>query len=298
MDLRLFEIFCTVYEEKSFSRAAERLYLAQPTISQHIKTLEDYFGVKLFNRLGRQATPTRAGELLFQSGRPILELKKATIVSMRKMIHRLEGDLVIGASTIPGEYILPGIVSRVVGRFPAVRIIERISDTAGVITAVKDGAVELGFTGAQSAEEALEFKKFASDELILIAPNNADWKRRRQITPAGLFEHPFIMREPGSGTRLAVEKHLYGLNKKLSDLRIIAEVGSTTALKEAVKANVGVALISSLAVRDEIKYGLLLSIPIRGVKRWTRDFFVVRDTRRAASPICEEFFDFVLKTLH
>src|SRR5712692_7333307 len=168
MDLRLFEIFCVVYEEKSFSRAAEKLYLTQPTISQHIKKLEDHFGVPLFNRFGRKATPTRAGEMLFQSGRAILDIKKSTIVSMKKLINRLEGELIIGASTIPGEYILPQLMSRIVQRFPAIRMIQHISDTAGVINAVSNGTVEIGFTGAQDGGEALEFKKFASDELILI----------------------------------------------------------------------------------------------------------------------------------
>ncbi|MBI1747002.1 MAG: LysR family transcriptional regulator [Acidobacteria bacterium] len=295
MDLRLFEIFCVVYEQRSFSRAAEKLYLAQPTISQHIKTLEDYFGAKLFDRMGRQATPTRAGELLFRSGRGILDIKKSTIVAMRTLSDRLEGELVIGASSIPGEYLLPSVISQVNRRFPALKVIERILDTAAVIEAVREGGVELGFSGGRNDESGLEFQRFAGDELILIAPNTDAWASVGRLQSGDIFKYPFIIRELGSGTRQAIEKKLSGIKKKLSDLNIVAEVGSTTALKESVKTGIGIALISSLAVKNELNCGLIRTIPIMGIKRWTRDFFIVRDKRRSASPLCQAFLNVVLE---
>ena len=133
MDLRLLEIFCAVYEEGGFSKAGSRLHLTQPTISGHIKSLEEYFGTPLFDRLGRIIQPTAAGELLYEQSRFIQERKKSITERMSKFLNGLEGKLHIGASTIPGEYLLPPIIGRFHKAYPKVEISMAVSDTQSVL---------------------------------------------------------------------------------------------------------------------------------------------------------------------
>lgn len=287
MDLRLFEIFCCVYEEKSFSKAAERLFLTQPTISEHIKSLESYFDTKLFDRLGRQIAPTRAGELLYEYGKRIKEAKKATMEGMRNFLNRLEGKLVVGGSTIPGEYILPGVFAAFHKQFPGVELTLKIADTKEIITDVRQGNVELGFVGAKINDRNLEFEKFATDELVLAAPFDKQWAKVKTISIQELTTKPFIVRELGSGTQMTIEQRLEEAGYPTTHFRIAAVIGSTSGVKEAIKAGLGVSIISSLAIGTEIKAGVLKAIPIRGVANFTRDFYIVSEKRKYHSPLCK-----------
>src|SRR5881296_934982 len=128
MDLRLFEIFCAVYEERSFSRAAARLRLSQPTVSEHIQTLEKAFGTLLFERMARNVRPTRAGDHLYEQARRLGELRRGIEEGMARFLNRLEGRLVIGASSIPGEYLLPPLIGDYRESHPGVRLSLAVRD--------------------------------------------------------------------------------------------------------------------------------------------------------------------------
>jgi DNA-binding transcriptional LysR family regulator len=293
MDLRLLEIFCCVYEERSFSKAAQRLYLTQPTVSGHIKSLETYFGTPLFDRLSREIKPTRAGELLYEHGRRIVEMKKAMTERMGRFLNRLEGRLHLGASTIPGEYLLPPIVGQFRQAFPEVQVSLRISDTKAIIQDVEEGRVELGFVGARVSDRHLEFKKFAADRLILVVPHTPKWEKTKSISLQELLSEPLVIREPGSGTRIMFERKLEALGYTLEDFNVVAQLGSTTAIKEAIKAGVGVSILSHLAVKTELAASLVSEVRIREVKTLERDFFTVVNTRRIRSPLCEAFLEHI-----
>lgn len=294
MDLRLLEIFCAVYEEGGISKAAERLHLTQPTVSGHIKTLEEYFGTPLFDRLGRGIQPTRAGDLLYEYGRRIVEIKKNIAEGMGKFLNRLAGRIVIGASTIPGEYLLPPLVGRFHRAHPQVEISLMISDTAQVIHQVTRGHVDVGCVGAQWDSSDLEFTRFASDRLILIAPSAKRWEKVRYVSLEELVRLPLVLREPGSGTRAVFQRALREHGYHLEDFHIVAQLGSTTAIKQAVMAGLGLSVISHRAVRHELRCRLLRSIPIRDLPSLRRDFFFVRDPRRTLSPLGEMFLEFAL----
>jgi DNA-binding transcriptional LysR family regulator len=293
MDLRLLEIFCAVYEERGFSKAAARLHLTQPTVSGHIKVLEEYFGTPLFDRLGREIQPTRAGELLYEHGQHILTIKKTIREGMSKFLNRLEGKLHLGASTIPGEYLLPPIIGSFHKAYPNVAVAVTISDTQRVIRDVEQGRVELGFVGARTEDGNLSFKKFASDQLVLIAPTSKPWAEVKSISLGDLTKLPMLIRESGSGTRTVLERKLAELGCSLSDFNIVAQLGSTTAIKQAVHADVGVSFISKVAVRHETHCRLVKEVRVRELKTIERDFFVVRNKKRTSSPVCEAFLESV-----
>lgn len=289
VDLRLLEIFCHVCEKRSFSRAAEHLRLSQPTVSSHIRTLEQQVGTALLDRLGRDISPTRAGELLFQHGRRIMEAKRALTEDLDRFLNRLEGQLLIGASTIPGEYLLPPLIGELHSVHPRIETRLQIGDTLEILEKLSQGRVEVGFVGAQRGDiPDLQYQDFASDRLVLVAPTRR-WNGRTEIDLEEFFSEPVVLREPGSGTRTMFERRLEQLGRSPSELNIVAEMGSTSAVKQAVLAGLGLAVLSHLAVQAEVQAGLLKIVSLREVGPVERRFFTVIHARRARSPLSEAF---------
>ncbi len=290
LDLDLVEVFCCVYEESSFSRAASRLFLSQPTISTHIKNLEGYIESKLFDRLPRPLVPTPAGRLLYQHGRVILQEKRAAIQGLKKFLNRMEGSLPIYASTIPGEYLLPRFISAFHTKFPAVKIELRISDSKTVHDETLAGKVEIGFAGAKVDAVGLDYHPLGSDELVLIVPNTEAWKGTHCVNLEELAKLPFLAREVGSGTRMIFEQKT---GRLMNEFNVVGYFNSTNAIKEAVKAGLGAAIISNVAVTSEIACGLLRTVRISGVTSLRRQFYSVVNRNRTRSPVAEEFLRFL-----
>jgi DNA-binding transcriptional LysR family regulator len=294
MDLRLLEIFCHVYEERSFSKAAERLHLSQPTVSSHVKTLELQVGTTLLDRLGREVTPTRAGTLLYEHGRRIIEAKRLLAQQMDRYLNRLEGELLIGASTIPGEYLLVPLIGEFRAAFPGVEVKLLIRDSAEVLEGVEAGRLEVGFAGAKRALESdLHFQDFAVDQLVLVAPARSKWDAAAEIGFEQLCREPLVVREPGSGTRMIFERRLAELGLDPGALQVAAEMGSTAAVKRAVQSGLGMAVISHLAVEDEVRAERMKVIDIREVGRLERHFYVVTHRRRARSALCDAWLSWL-----
>lgn len=292
LDIHQCEIFLQVAELKSFSKAARRMYLTQPTVSQHIHALENYLGARLFDRLGKEVALTRAGEVLYGYAQQITALRGKAQQAMDLFLGRMSGHLVLGASTIPGEYILPQGLGKFKTIYPDIRITLRIGDTEEIIDELLARNIELGIVGAKRANPRVQFTSFAEDELILAVPRGHCWWKRRSIALHELHGQPFIMREEGSGTRTSMEKLLHERGISTDRLQIIAEVGSTTAVKQAIKAGIGVSLISARAVEEEIKLGIFKKIAIQNM-RFPRTFFIIQDRRQTASPLCEALLTFL-----
>ena len=289
MDLKLLEIFCCVCEEGSFSRAAERLGLSQPTISEHIKTLETYFGTSLFDRLGRRIHPTGAGQVLYSRGRAIIDLKQSVIEAMHHYLDRLEGELRIGASNIPGEYLLPRVIGRFHESHPRIRVQLVIGDSEQIVDGVADGRYEIGFVGARPDQPGLALEPFASDRLVLAVPADATWNRYKTVSLAQLAQLPLLVREMGSGTRVELERWLHKRGAALAGFNVVAELGSTAAIKEAIKANVGASVISDLAIASDVAAGSMRVVRVEELGTMERTFYRIIDPRRAASPAREIF---------
>lgn len=288
MDLRRLEIFAKVAELGSFSRAADALFLTQPTISEHVRSLEDELGVQLLDRLGRGTTPTRAGLLLLGYAQRMLTLAREAQQAVDQLQGRMSGELAVGGSTIPGEYVLPALIGAFKTKYPDISIALLIGDSRQVSGWVEDGRVEVGVVGARPAGRALESRELMTDELVVVVPAAHAWAERRTVTLAELRGEPLIMRERGSGSREAMERALAEVGLDLSTFRIVGEMGSTQAIKQAVRASVGISLISRRAVEDECRASLLACVKIKDLKI-ARAFYLVTHRDRTRSPLAQAF---------
>jgi len=292
MDLRQLEIFVKVAELKSFSKAAQALRLTQPTISEHIRTLEQELGVRLLDRLGRGAEATRAGQLLLSHATRMLQLQRETLQAMDSFQGRLAGDLHVAASTIPGEYVLPSLIGRFKEKFPDIVISLLIGDSRAVVDWVIDGRAEVAVVGATLAHRGIEYHELMPDELVVVVPVAHPWHGKKEIGLADLRAEALLLREQGSGTRAAFESALAEAGQDLSAFRIVGEMGSTQAIKQAVKAGVGVSVISRRAVEEECRSGLVWCLKIRDLKI-TRAFHIATHRDRSRSPLAEAFRSFL-----
>jgi DNA-binding transcriptional LysR family regulator len=292
LELSLIEVFCTVYEEGSFSRAAIKLQVSQPTISGHIKNLEDALDTRLFDRLPRQAVPTQAGKILYRRGRAILNEKDEAIRELNKFLNRVEGSLTICASTVPGEYLLPQICASFHAKFPGIDVELQISDSKDVCDKILSGEAEIGFVGTSFEVMGLEFRNFASDTLALVVPNNKEWMGINSITPDELAKKPFLSRESGSGTRATFEK---AIARSLDDFNVVGRFGSVTAVKEALKAGLGVSVLSLLTIKSELARGEFKAVKIEGAVTLHREFFLVLNRSFTTSPIADAFIECALE---
>jgi DNA-binding transcriptional LysR family regulator len=292
VDLRQLEIFVKVAELGSFSRAADALFLTQPTVSEHIRTLEDEVGVRLLDRLGRGASVTKGGALLLSHAQRMLALAREARQAMESFQGRMSGELLVGASTIPGEYILPALIGRFKEKFPDIAITLLIGSSQSVTDWVVEGRAEVGVVGARSTHKSIECRELLPDDIVLIVGAAHPWHGRKQVTLEELRGEPLLLRERGSGTRAALEAALEAAGTDLAAFRVVGEMGSTQAVKQAVKASVGVALLSRRAVEEECRAGSLWCLRVKDLKV-TRAFYLATHRERSRSPLAEAFRAFV-----
>jgi len=288
LDIRRLEVFCKVVELKSFTRAAEAVLLSQPTVSEHIRLLEESVGEKLLDRLGREILPTGAGEILYRYARRIIHLRDEAQQSIDQYRGRLSGHLTLGASTIPGTYLLPKLLESFHEHHRHVRLTLQIGGSGQVADDVLHGQIELGIIGSPNPDGKLETQKIPGDELLLALPANHRWHHRATVSPAELLQEPFIQREPGSGTRQVTEEILSAEGIAPGRLNVVAEMGSSEAVRQGVKSGIGVAILSSLAIEEDLNNGSLASITLEGF-HFERSFYLVQRRNRHLSPLAQAF---------
>ena len=287
LDLRQLEVFCRVVERASFTRAAADVHLSQAAVSERVAGLETQVGVPLLDRLGRRVEPTPIGRRLYERALELLRLRDDVRIELSELAGGRGGTLCIGASTIPGEWLLPGLVARFYAQRPDAFVRVVVSDTDDVVERVQRGDVELGLIGSEAASTSLVCEPIAPDELVLVASPTHPRAGGRPLDVADLASEAFVLREAGSGTRRALERHLGGV-AGLARLRVVAELGSTTAVKGAVMAGLGVSIVSTLAVRHELESGALVALELDPPLP-RRLLYAVRDRRRVESPLAREF---------
>ncbi|MFO8088403.1 MAG: selenium metabolism-associated LysR family transcriptional regulator [Desulfatiglandaceae bacterium] len=295
-DFRHLEVFSKVVELKSFSKAAASVGLAQASVSEKIANLEERIGTKLLDRLGRQVTTTKAGDLLYAHANRLLEMKNLACLELQDFLGLTGGEVWAGASTIPGEYILPGLLGRFRSSYPGINLKLSIAGSDEIIRRVLEGRIEFGVIGSTPSDANLAATKLWKDELVVVTPIGHRLAESPEITPAAFSKEPFIFREPGSGTLKTIREHFQraGL-PKMETLRAAARLGSSTAVKEAIKAGAGISILSAHAVKTELDAGLLAVSRIAGLSM-TRHFMLVRDRRRTVSPLCGSVIHFLEET--
>lgn len=288
MHFKQVEAFVNVIRCKSFSKAAEAIYLSQPTISAHISSLENELGVCLIVRSTKEVYPSAAGRIFYQYALEMLRLRDRAILEVQSYATEVRGELDIAASTVPSQYILPDILPDLVEKYPKVFFSVRQYDSAEVVGRIVDMDAEVGLTGTAPDKGACAFEPFLADQLVLIAPNTPAYRSLGEMTPSAVRALPFIVRENGSGTRRESEEYLLGAGVDPKSLHTVAQLQSTESIKQAVKSGLGVSVISRLAAEDFLSSGDVLQLKLESAHP-QRSFYLVYHKKRPLSPAAEVF---------
>lgn len=286
--------FCTVVELKSFSLAAERLGLTQPTVSLQIKALESEFGSELLHRESHHILPTAEGKIVYENSLKILALYEKTRQAVYQNRGDFSGALTIGASSGPADYPIPLLLGKFKNEHPECAISLQVGDSSEIIDKVFNQSLELGFVGTKRRDGNLYFEPYLEDKLVLVAARNHPVAQKKRISFQELFEVPLIMQQPGSGATINLQAALAAGGLNLSDLNILMELGLQDSVKSAVAAGYGAAIISSLGIKKEIESGMLQEIEVEGLDLY-RQIFICYNRMLPLANITKEFLAFAIR---
>ncbi|MCD5325250.1 LysR substrate-binding domain-containing protein [Pontibacillus sp. HN14] len=267
MNFSHLKVFYTAALKKNFSETAKSLHMSQPSVSLHVRQLEDSLETELFKRTTKQVYLTPAGELLFKSAESILNQVNDIKRDIQHLSGSVHGNLVIGASLTIGEHILPYMFGAFQQAYPQINITLKIYNSEQIIDKLNGGELHIGFIESMIAYPEFLQKAFQSDELIVISKPN--YYSGSSLSTNELFSLPFISREVGSGTRQVIEESLRQNQLNPSKLQVVMELESTESIKSAVESGMGISIISKAAVEKELRLGTLeqLYLPELNLKR-------------------------------
>lgn len=293
MNIKQLESFVAIVDNKSFTKAAKKLFVTQPAVSFQIKALEEQVGVQLLDRVEQEVVPTEGGLILYQEAKKILACYKQIIAGVDKLKNLQEGTLKLGASTIPGEYILPHYLGEFSKSYPQIELGLKIGSSQQVVDWLKERTIDIGVIGAEVTVPGIELIPFLPDELVLIAASNSSQATQSVINVNELMEYKWISREKGSGTRIALEQLLAKHGISLDDLRVTMELGTSRAVLTAVQADLGVSFVSKWAVQEQLALGRLQQIQVEGLDLKRRLYLIVSD-QHYVSVLSSKFIDFAI----
>lgn len=289
--LQSLAVFMAVAEEGSFSAAAKKLSLTQPTVSFHIDSLEKKLGCMLFTRTVKGATRTIYGETLYGNTREMQDIMARTENLLREMSAGSAGHITVGVGTIPGDYILPPLLAEFINSRAGISVELVVADSHAILDGWKGGKYSLAIVGTPPAAE-MEAKPLWQDELLLVASPALASALPNPVMPTELQRYPWVFRHEGSGSRETVFTALRKLGIEPGSLRTVLEVGGNEALKQAVAGNAGMGFVSSWAVRNELASGSLVRLNLDGIDI-RRQFYAFRRTVNVA-PVVELLWEFLL----
>jgi molybdate transport repressor ModE-like protein len=260
MDLQQMRLLRALAETGSFSRAAEKCNISQPAMSIHIQNLEEELGMILVDRLPRGAQLTEAGTIVLEYSQKVLSLVEEMKLTVRELSGLKRGHLKIGASTTPGIYTLPDALGRFKQKHPDVEVDLLIGNTQQVEEAVSNREIILGIIGQKPRDPDLQWEHYLKDDLVAIVSPQHKLAKRKSVSIVDLAKEPFIQREEGSNTRKTCEEAFQVPGVKM---KVAMELGSTEAIKRAVAANLGVAIVSPYTLVWELKHRKLVALKLR-----------------------------------
>lgn len=286
-------IFLAVVRHLNYTHAAEELYLSQPSVSAQVHELERLAGLSLFEQVGKHLVLTQAGELLEEHAGSVLVAVEETAEALARLQRIERGQLSLVASTTVGNYLLPKVLGTFHARYPNIELDLRLKNSDAVCEDVRQRRYELGVIESviDEPDPDLLLTPYRNDELLLIVSPWHPWAGMEAVPLRALAQAPLLWREPGSGTRGIVEKALRQANVRS---QVTIQLGSNEAIKQAVATNMGVAIISQLAVLAEVAAGWLSTIHLADVSL-QRAFHLVRRRGGRLSPITEAFLQLLLE---
>ncbi|ABY36398.1 MAG TPA: LysR family transcriptional regulator [Chloroflexus aurantiacus] len=267
LNLHLLRIYVAVLEQGSFTKAAEVLTMSQSAVSRAVQELERQLGTTLLERRARGVAPTMAGTILGEHARRIFTHERLAIEALNELRGLQRGRLAIGASSTIGIYLLPPLLGNYHRRYPGIELFLDIGNTQQIIERLLSYQIDVAYVeGPVAANEDLQVVPWRSDEMVVIASPDHPLTRRVTLDCSDLQDAPFIMREPGSGTRKVMEQALAAHNVTV---RPVMELGSTEAVKQAVSAGLGLSMVSRFTIQSELIAGKLrvLNIPGLNIQR-------------------------------
>jgi DNA-binding transcriptional LysR family regulator len=292
MDIRQLKLFCLIVERGSFSLAAGEMGITQPAASQQIRGLERELGALLLDRSRRTVTPTDAGRALYAPAREMLALHEQAITGIADLNDLLAGEVTIGASTGPGDHVLPALLARFKALHPGVHLALHVDDTQAVIEEVTARRLDLGAVGAPVERPDLILEPLAPDRALLVCGRDHPWATRESVTLDELAKEPFIIQQRGAGLRSVVEGRLRAAGLDPARMNVFLEMGLMESAKQAAVAGGGVTFLSIWAVTPELGSGALVPVRVDGLDI-RRDFYTVRARTRVLSRAAEALLEFL-----
>jgi DNA-binding transcriptional LysR family regulator len=292
VDLDKIMTFLRAAETLSFSEAAKRLHLSQPTVSHHIKTLEEEMHVVLFTRTPGGLQLTEAGRLLVPWARRLIHDSNSMEAMMSSIQQDVVGELRITCSTTAGKYVLPQIAARFCQRYPGVEVRILACTPEDVTLRLLEGQAHLGVLSREVLDAGLESQEFLRDTITLIVPANHPWAFRRMIDPVELMEEPLIIREETSGTRRVMLSELAKHDIGLDDLNIFMELGNAEAIVRTVAAGYGIGFVSQLATACPLERGSVVNLQVSGLDL-VRTIYMARKAGSSPHRPRDAFWSFV-----
>ncbi len=292
LDTHQLNVFLIAADTLNFTQAARLLHMSQPSVSQHIQTLEQSFGQPLFVRLGRRIDLTDAGRELVPLARDMVRRSVQIEETMKSLEGEVHGHLLVGCSTTPGKYILPQLLARYHHNYPKVRVSCTVAAQGEVFKMLCDGEVHVAMISEPFlSSQDIETRTYMTDPIILIAPLDHPWAIRGEIDIEELKDGDYIFREVGSGTETIVRSSLAGSGISTSDLSTLLTLGSSEAIALSVQEGIGVGFVSGIIVTKLVE-GRVAPIRIRGLTI-ERDIHMGLHTRRPATVAQQVFWDFI-----
>ena len=274
MNIAQLKAFIEVVEKGSFSEAAKHLGVSQPAVTMQVQALESDIGATLLERRYRRIDLTEAGQVLLPHARRVLEELDGARGEIDNLGNVVTGRLTVAASTTPGQYVLPKLLGGFLAEYPEVGVGIVIGDTSDVVERVESGAAQLGMVGAKTRGADALFEEWGKDELVVICHPENLLRSASGLLMSSIVEQPFIMREPGSGTRQVMEATLRSEGIDPGDLRVVVELGSSEAVVRAVEGGLGIGVVSRWVAEKALQLRTVADVRVGGFPI-ARPFYLV-----------------------
>lgn len=291
MEFKQLEAFVAVVDYGSFSEAARKLYLTQPTISTHIRSLEEELHTRLIIRTTKKITITPKGYQLYDSAVRMLDIRDnlfENFTGSKKQIIDL------AASTIPSSYLLPELMAGFGRMYPDVYFHSWQTDSAGAISRVLDGSVDLALTGQNTGDDSCVFIPFCQDDMVIATPVNDHYLqlKERTVTFYDFLKDPIILRERGSGTKKELDIFLENTGIEPSILNVVARMNDLESIKKSIVNGLGISILSARSAVDLKKTKQILLFPLEGTAH-KRSFYIVYSKNRILKAHVRQFIQYV-----
>jgi DNA-binding transcriptional LysR family regulator len=291
LDAHQMNVFLNAAETMNFTTAARQLHMTQPSVSQHIQALEQHFQVELFVRKGRQMVLTDAGEALVPLARRLVDWSIRIDETMESLRGEVYGHLKVGCSTTSGKYVLPFLLTRFMQQHPQVTATCQVTPRRQAVADLCDGLVHLALASPNEFCSTVEFRKFISDPILLIAPTDHPWAGREMIEPEELLLADFILREEGCGTYEVAVRGMAEIGVPVDRLQRVLTLGNSEAIALAVEEGLGVGFVSQIVVTRLVGHQVAV-VPVRGLQM-QQDVYVGRNTSLPGTTAQNAFWEFL-----